>query len=240
MTDPALRAKLAKLLRLQQSSNAHEAANAASLLERLCRQHGVSPEDVSADHDPERDTAIYFQVGPTFTRVDYADALLLNAVAAHFNGECVITRRPDGSYFRVFATAGNQLQIELYYDYLREAATKLATAAKRAGGPDTHSRSFCINFRKGFALEIKSRLAAMRAQQQRDGIPETGTPGLVLVNRAAHERFAVAALMRRTCGRLRSSGTRFGTGAAAGREAAAGVGLNRQVTTTRPLALAGR
>lgn len=240
MTDNALRAKLAKLLRLQQSSNAHEAANAASLLERLCRQHGVSPEDVSTDHDPERDAALYFQVGPTFTRVDYADALLLNAVAAHFNGEAVITRGRDASYFKVFATAGNQLQIELYYDYLREAADRLATTAKRAGGPDTRSRSFRLNFRKGFALEIKSRLAAMRAREHQEGIPETGTPGLVLANRAARERSAVAALMRQTCGRLRSSGTRLGSGAAAGREAAAAVGLNRQMTTTRPLALAGR
>ena len=58
MTDlNSIKAKISKLLRLQQSDNAGEAANAAAFVERLCREHGLTPDDINPDHDPERDEA---------------------------------------------------------------------------------------------------------------------------------------------------------------------------------------
>lgn len=236
-----LRAKLAKLLRMQQSDNVHEAANAAAFLERLCREHGVNPSEITEDYDASRDVATSWIYETGRKRLDYAHRLLLEGVAYYYNGRVIGSRRNGPWELHVFATEGNKLQIDLYFEYLYETMERLATKAKRAGGPGTEARFFRDNFRKGFALAIKERLAEMRQAQERDGIPENGTPAIVLANRSALERRLVGALVKQTFPSLTNGRACYlGTGAAAGREAASGVGLHRQVTTSRPLALAGR
>ena len=236
-----LRAKIAKLLRMQSSSNVHEAANAAAFLERLCREHGINPNEVSADYDAARDQSTYW-TDEQGRRMDNAYRTLLEGVAYYYNGRVVGQRnRATGCRLFIFATEANRLQIELYTEYLKEVMEKLATDAKRAGGPGTELRSFRGNFRKGFALAIKERLHEMRQQQEENGIPETNTTALVVTSRAKMERQIVNALVKQHFPRLVSSGSySLGTGAGAGRAAAAGVGLSRQMQTSRPLALSGR
>ena len=51
--------KIAKLLRLQTSSNAGEAAKAAAFVEKLCAKYNVSSTDCK-DYDPEKDEVIEF------------------------------------------------------------------------------------------------------------------------------------------------------------------------------------
>jgi hypothetical protein len=236
---PEVRAKLAKLLRLQESSNANEAANAAAFVEKICRQHGLTAAEVSTDYDPERDEATSWQQGDVFSRVDSAKAILLDQVARYFNGQTVISRGFGGSCLRVFATRGNQIQIELYFDYLSDVMERLAAEAKRSN--PFSGRSFKQNFRKGFSIEIGVRLREMKRAAEREDAPGARAPGLVVASRSCMEQRMVAALVRQECKNLRSgSNFTLGHGVSAGRQAAASVGLNKQVSTGRALALPGR
>lgn len=224
-----IRSKLAKLLRLSSSSNVHEAANAARMLDRLCAEHGLDPANITGDEDDTSLRAICYQLGDKFSRVDYAQAILLNAVCMYYNGNMVITQSCRRErYFRVFCTEGAKVRIEVYYEYLAEVMDKLADQAK-ADNPYS-PRNYRLNFRKAFADELSIRLAAMSRA-------EGPGPGLVRVGK---EKQAVAELMREKCGRLRLSSTRMGTGASAGREAAGRVGLSEQVGGQGRLALPTR
>jgi hypothetical protein len=118
------------------------------------------------------------------------------------------------------------VRIEVYYEYLAEVMDRLADQAK-ADNPYS-SRSYRLNFRKAFADELSVRLAGMSRAEG---------PGLVRIGK---EKAAVADLMKEKCGRLRTSTTRMGTGASAGREAAQGVGLSEQVGGGGRLALPTR
>lgn len=259
MTDTAsIKAKLAKLLRMQQSDNAGEAANAAAFVERLCREHGLTPEDINPDFDPERDEATYWVVGTPFNRVDHADWTLLNAVARHFNGRTVQrgVRIQDGfklgsngyrynsSVIEIQATKGNRIQIELYYAYLKEVMERLADEAKAKSVAEGHSsRSFRLNFRKGFANAIDQKLKQQK-KVTRDEQPQAQghTAGLALLKRDAIEKQAVDALVKQRYPRLRSgSGQTFGgNGTSAGRAAGQSTSVNRQVTRTSVPQLTGR
>ena len=259
MTDIAsIKAKLAKLLRMQQSDNAGEAANAAAFVERLCREHGLTPEDINPDFDPERDEATYWVMGTPFKRVDHADWSLLNAVARHFNGRTVQRgiRREDGfkmgmddyrydsSVIEIQATKGNRIQIELYYAYLKEVMERLADEAKAKSVAEGYSsRSFRLNFRKGFAQAINDKLKEQK-KARRDEQPQAQghTAGLALVKRDAIEKQAVDALVKQRYPRLRSgSGQTFGgNGTNAGRAAGHSTSVNRQVTRTSTPQLTGR
>lgn len=239
--DSSLRAKLAKLLRLQQSDNANEAANAAAFVERLCRQHGVSAAEVSADFDPAMDTAVQWFHGRPFKRADVGTRMLLQAVVSHYNGQLVQDNRQAhtiGTRYSVMATEGNRVQIELYFDYLCDTMNRLADEAKKR--QPWSDRTFKANFRKGFAYEIRQRLAAMKSQQMERG-NDAGVPGLVLANRAAMEKRIVDALVKQHYPRLKTGSrvTFGGSGIGAGRQAATGVGLNKQVRTGQVRALAG-
>lgn len=224
----SINAKLAKLLRLSNcTSNVHEAANAARMLDRLCAEHGLDPASIAGDEDDTSIRAIAYRLGDTFARVDYAQAILLNAVCLYYNGEMVVTQSGRRErYFRVFCTEGAKVRIEVYYEYLAEVMDRLADQAK-ADNPSS-SRSYRLNFRKAFADELATRLAGMSRAEG---------PGLVRVGK---ERQAVAELMQEKCGRLRTSSTRMGTGASAGREAAGKVGLSEQVRGGGRLALPTR
>ena len=49
-----------------------QAAAAAAFVEKLCQEHGISPDECSPDYDPDRDVAIYWCMGKPFKRVDHA------------------------------------------------------------------------------------------------------------------------------------------------------------------------
>ena len=259
MTDlNSIKAKISKLLRLQQSDNAGEAANAAAFVERLCREHGLTPDDINPDYDPERDEATYWVVGTPFKRVDHADWNLLAAVARHFNGQTVQRgiRQEDGfkmglddysygcSVLEIQATKGNRIQIELYYAYLKEVMERLADEAKAKSVAEGYSsRSFRLNFRKGFAQAIGEKLREQK-KVSRDEQPQAQgeTAGLALLKRDAIEKKAVDALVKQRFPRLRSgsASTFGGNGTNAGRAAGRSTSVNRQVTRTSTPQLMGR
>jgi hypothetical protein len=229
MTRSDLHSKLAKLLRMQSSCNANEAANASRLLNRLCAEAGLDPANITGDEDDTSLQATYYQYGDTFARMDFASALLFNAVANYYNGDLVVTKcGTRKSYFKVFCTEGNKIRIEVYYEYLLEVMNNLADKAKKAN-PGSRN-NFRMNFRKAFADEIWNRLDAMRREDRSEG------PALVRVDR---ERKAVQELMDKVCNRMRVTRTTVGHGASAGRQAAGGVGLSEQVAGGGGRMLAG-
>ena len=249
-TAAEIKAKIAKLLRMQASSNENEAANAALLVERLCRQHGISSAEVSADFDPEKDQAIAWDALAYGKRRDAAEVMLLSYVAGFFNGQCISKYRKGQNTIEVMATQGRRVEIELYFDFLRETMNSQADRAKAAEDPHKLDRGFRQNFRKAFVDSIGRRLHEIRRdqmQQERDAeqMPRpagTSAPGLVAQKRRNIEQQAVDALCRKLHPRL-GSGSGFtgasGSGSQHGRAAGAKVGLNRQVSSRGRLQLSG-
>tara|TARA_R100000734_G_C3312832_1_gene103980 strand:+ start:39 stop:815 length:777 start_codon:yes stop_codon:yes gene_type:complete len=251
----AIKAKISKLLRMQQSDNVSEAANAAAFVEKLCKEHGISPEECSPDYDPDRDVAVYWTCGKPFKRVDHASWSLLSHVAGHFNGttvsRCIRSNEPGYVEFKhyrtieVLATKGNQIQIDLYYEYLSEVMDKLADKAKadhEAAG--FHGdRAFKRNFRKGFAAAIGEKLSCQRRQQMKE--EQQLAPGvngsLALLKRTEIEKREVTALMNQRYPRLGSgsSGTYGGSGTSAGVAAGRSTSVSKQVTRSSRPALTG-
>ena len=238
---------------MAQSDNVGEAANAAAFVEKLCKEHGISPEECSPDYDPERDVAIYWCMGKPFKRVDHAAWSLMNYVAEHFNGQTINRSARSGepgylqdqSVIEVVATKGNKLQIELYYEYLYEVMEKLADKAKaeHVAAGFHGDRAFRGNFRKGFARAIGSKLREIRKQQIDQEHRKSwaiGT-GLALYNRTQIEQREVAALVKQRFPRLGSgrAATYGGSGTRAGVAAGNSTSVNRQMTRRSAPALTG-
>ena len=252
-TSDSIKAKISKLLRMQQSDNPGEAANAAAFVEKLCKEHGISPDECSPDYDPERDVAVYWCMGKPFKRVDHAAWSLLSRVAEHFNGQTVnrSARAGEPGYFEnqsvieVLATKGNKVQIELYYEYLYEVMEKLADKAKaeHVAAGFHGDRAFRGNFRKGFARAIGLKLREQRKQQQHEErcqAPGVGG-GLALLKRNEIEQREVQALVKHRFPRLGSgrAATFGGSGTRAGVAAGNSTSVSRQMTRSSAPALTG-
>lgn len=238
----AIRAKIAKLLRLKDSANANEAANAAAFVEKLCAEHGIDPDAIDANEE-ESLAATHWVI---FERAnnDYGLALLLNAVATFYEGKIVHSTRSGKHSWTVFAAEGNKIRIECYFDYLVETMRKLRNAKRRElmERDGYLPRGFEGNFAKGFASAIHERLKELKSERAAQQVVSNG-PGLVLLRRASIAKANALELRDRMFPRL-SKGRRAtfgGDGAALGRQAASGVGLSQQVRAGGPRALpAGR
>jgi hypothetical protein len=238
MISSEIKAKIAKVMKMQESSNANEAANATEFLEKLCRQHGVTANDINADYDPERDDVAVVELFRGY-RLDKAESWVLNSITKFFNGRLIqFGGRREGITLKIVASKGNQIQIELYFEYIMEVMTKLADNAKAAN--PYSPRSFKADFRKGFALTIGSRLRNMK--ETRDGYG-TGikTPGLTVADKDARELKAVNSFVDGSFGKITTTKSTCVTrnGTKMGSQAANGVGLNTQVGGSRRLALRG-
>ena len=241
--------KIAKLLRLQTSSNAGEAANAAAFVEKLCAKYNVSSTDCK-DYDPEKDEVIEFQVGKAYRKANVAEQNLIHGVTKYFNGQTIITYVPSNSMFyeppkrvmNVIASKSNRIQIELYLEYLIETMNKLADEAKKSGGYGTARTTYKTNWKKGFSKKIADRLIAMKNEQKRNGKPNLNEPALVVQNRNRIEQKATLAFLdEQYPNRTRSRRTRCsGVGYADGSSKAESIGLNKQTGASKEtLALTG-
>ena len=241
--------KIAKLLRLQTSSNAGEAANAAAFVEKLCAKYNVSSTDCK-DYDPEKDEVIEFQVGKVYRKANVPEQNLIHGVTKYFNGQTIITYVPSNSMFyepprrvmNVIASKSNKIQIELYLEYLIETMDKLADEAKKSGGYGTARTTYKTNWKKGFSKKIADRLVAMKNEQKRNGKPKLNEPALVVLNRNRIEQKATLAFLdEQYPNRTRSRRTRCsGVGYADGSSKAESIGLNKQTGASKEtLALTG-
>ena len=241
--------KIAKLLRLQTSSNAGEAANAAAFVEKLCAKYNVSSTDCK-DYDPEKDEVIEFPVGKVYRKANVPEQNLIHGVTKYFNGQTIITYVPSSSMFyeppkrimNVIASKSNKIQIELYLEYLIETMDKLADEAKKSGGYGTARTTYKTNWKKGFSKKIADRLIAMKNEQKRNGKPNLNEPALVVQNRNRIEQKATLAFLdEQYPNRTRSRRTRCsGIGYADGSSKAESIGLNKQTGASKEtLALTG-
>jgi len=224
-----IKSKLAKLLRLSKSSNANEAAVAIQKFETLCVQHGVAKQDVTADFDPELDVIIETSFGKTYKKRDIAIYRLIAAVAKYYNGVLMIDNdRLDGKQLKIIASKSNQIQIELYSEYLIDEMERLSKQAKKE---NKHTpRSFRANFRKGFALAINKRLVELKKVQESQETSQENQPALVVVEHNQREQKAALSFMLEKYPDIRSSTSRYsaGHGHHEGQDAAQGVGLRKQ------------
>ena len=224
-----IKSKLAKLLRLSKSSNANEAAVAIQKFETLCVQHGVAKQDVTADFDPELDVIIETSFGKTYKKRDIAIYRLIAAVAKYYNGVLMIDNdRLDGKQLKIIASKSNQIQIELYSEYLIDEMERLSKQAKKE---NKHTpRSFRANFRKGFALAINKRLVELKKVQESQETSQDNQPALVVVEHNQREQKAALSFMLEKYPDIRSSTSRYsaGHGHHEGQDAAQGVGLRKQ------------
>ena len=224
-----IKSKLAKLLRLSKSSNANEAAVAIQKFETLCVQHGVAKQDVTADFDPELDVIIETSFGKTYKKRDIAIYRLIAAVAKYYNGVLMIDNdRLDGKQLKIIASKSNQIQIELYSEYLIDEMERLSKQAKKE---NKHTpRSFRANFRKGFALAINKRLVELKKIQESQETSQENQPALVVVEHNQREQKAALSFMLEKYPDIRSSTSRYsaGHGHHEGQDAAQGVGLRKQ------------
>ena len=224
-----IKSKLAKLLRLSKSSNANEAAVAIQKFETLCVQHGVAKQDITADFDPELDVIIETSFGKTYKKRDIAIYRLIAAVAKYYNGVLMIDNdRLDGKQLKIIASKSNQIQIELYSEYLIDEMERLSKQAKKE---NKHTpRSFRANFRKGFALAINKRLVELKKIQESQETSQENQPALVVVEHNQREQKAALSFMLEKYPDIRSSTSRYsaGHGHHEGQDAAQGVGLRKQ------------
>ena len=241
--------KIAKLLRLQTSTNVGEATNAAAFVEKLCAKYNVSSTDCK-DYDPEKDEVIEFQVGKVYRKANVPEQNLIHGVTKYFNGQTIITYVPSNSMFyeppkrvmNVIASKSNKIQIELYLEYLVETMNKLADEAKKSGGYGTARTTYKTNWKKGFSKKIADRLVAMKNEQKRNGKPNLNEPALVVQNRNRIEQKATLAFLdEQYPNRTRSRRTRCsGVGYADGSSKAESIGLNKQTGASKEtLALTG-
>ena len=224
-----IKSKLAKLLRLSKSSNANEAAVAIQKFETLCVQHGVAKQDITADFDPELDVIIETSFGKTYKKRDIAIYRLIAAVAKYYNGVLMIDNdRLDGKQLKIIASKSNQIQIELYSDFLIDEMERLSKQAKKENKQTP--RSFRANFRKGFALAINKRLVELKKVQESQETSQDNQPALVVVEHNQREQKAALSFMLEKYPDIRTSTSRYnaGHGHHEGQDAAQGVGLRKQ------------
>ena len=193
----ARKKRIAKMLRLQQSTNAHEAANAAAMAEKWCREYGISPKDLEEYTADKPDDAIIMVTYLKGRRVSVGLRLLLRAVALHFNSEILIHKLDkNSSQVHVIANKTNQVLIELYFDYLQEALEKCLARAKYVRlrqGYTNHGYGY--EFSKGFAVAVHYRLELLKQEKRNNGIPDTNITALAVVNKDKKEQDAVKAAL---------------------------------------------
>ena len=237
----SIKERIAKLLRLQNSSNENEAANAVLFVEKLCREYGLSPKEVADFDEDERQP-----VGAQEIRTSTApgDRALWNSVALYFDVKLVYST----GEIHLFGTEASRVQVELYVEYLFAERAKLLEAARiLARYRGENLRGFSANFTKAFAYTIGRRLKELKAQQHSEGIPASDSqnhvPGIVLVRNSATQLRRAEGAARLKFPRLRTSRTSHNprsSGYRAGASAGNSVSLNRQVNAgTHSRRLAG-
>jgi hypothetical protein len=217
-------AKIQSILKLQKGTDFNgEAAAAANIIDKLCKQYGVTLNEAEK-------TQILDEVFLKFKRINNAHASLLSAVASFYDAFVYIKTTSEGKSLQVIGSEAQQIQTRLYYEYLFGVMTKeceLAHKAEKAlveitGG--SVSRSFKLNFCKAFANKVALRLREMKLEE----------------NRVHEDKDAVRSKLSTM--RLRkaskSQGPK-GEGAMAGNAVGSTVSLNRQAKGSSQRALCG-
>jgi hypothetical protein len=228
MDRQAILDKIAAMLALQESSNFEGEANAAAkMIDRLCKKYGVTVNEATT---PQVLTEEMYNM----KRMKDAELTLFCAVARFYDAKgyvkCDFSQGRRVSRFTCIGTEAQQIQVKLYYEFLKENMEREAEKAYHGEKilaellGNTFTRAgFKVNFTKAFAIKVRDRLDEMKK------------------TREPHEHKEVTAIevAKVKFGKRRSSGGN-GWGGQLGGEAGANVSLNKQTGGSQQLALTGR
>lgn len=223
MDRKAIIAKIQAMLKLQeQTSFEGEASAAAALIDKLCKQNGITLEEATA-------TQIFDESIKDFKRVDQSYALIVGAVAEFYDAKAYLHHSANGKSLKVIGSEAQQIQVQLYSEFLMEVMDrecKLAYEAEKLLAEltdKTINKSFIFNFKKAFAGKIYDRLREMKIEE----------------NRVHEDKQAV----QNTLSTMRFSRSKFtsakGSGAYAGTSAGESASLNRQTSGAQQKYLKG-
>lgn len=224
MTDrKAIIAKIQAMLKLQeQTSFEGEASAAAALIDRLCKQNGISLEEATA-------TQILDESIKDFKRTDQSYVLIVGAVAEFYDAKAYLKNSSSGRSLKIIGSEAQQIQVQLYSEFLMEVMDrecKVAYEAEKILAELTDgkiSRSFIFNFKKAFAGKVFDRLREMKIEE----------------NRVHEDKDAVEkALSTMRFGKSKFSSAK-GSGAHAGSSAGESASLNRQTSGSQQKYLSG-
>jgi hypothetical protein len=227
MDRQAILDKIAAMLRLQESSTFEgESSAAAAMIDKLCKQYGVTVDDATTPQVLEED---YLTTG----RMNEAEFMLFCAVARFYDAKgYVYTSKATGrktSTFKCIGTEAQQIQTFLYYEFLLETMQKECNAALQGEkllaelqGEEFNKAGFKPNFNKAFVLKVRERLEEMKKERGDHEHKE------ITAIEVAKKRFSSVKL-----------GGATGNGAAIGSNAGANASLYRQTSGSKTLALCG-
>lgn len=173
-TDLKIVDRIRKLLALAQSSNPHEAANAAARAAELMAEHQIAEASIEVDGELGGDLAnaageaIDEQVVEQFARAVSWKAMLIGGLARAF-GCRAIQRRKDGTVSLVIIGRPSDIDAFRYmWSYLTAEIDRLADEGWRTARSDSSARSWKNSFRVSAAAEVSRRLLETRQQAMTD------------------------------------------------------------------------
>lgn len=228
MDRQAILDKIAAMLALQESSTFEgEAAAAAELIDKLCKKYNVSVEDATIPQ-------VLTEEFDAQKRLNESEFILFAAVSVFYDGKGFVrydySQGRKISRFICIGTEAQQIQIKLYFEFLKDCMEKECEKAYQGEkvladilGKEFTRAGFKVNFNKAFAAKVRDRLIEMKD------------------TREDHEdkQYTAAEIAKIKFGVRKSSGA-IGCGGLAGGEAGSNVSLHKQAGGRQTLALTGR
>ena len=220
--------KIAAILALQEGSSFDgEAANAAALIDRLCKKYGVTVEEATT---PEVLTEAFLST----KRMNESEFILFCAVAKFYDAKGYVEYNKSSGRrvltFKCIGTEAQQIQTKLYFEFIKDCMVKECEKTMMGEkvlaelmGNVFNKSGFKSNFYKAFALKVQERLIEMKAERE----PHE------------HKEFTAAIVKQQRFGTRKVAGA-SGWGAQLGGSAGSQVSLNKQATGASQRALTGR
>ena len=218
-------AKIKSMLKLQESTDFDgEASAAAAMIDKLCAKHGITLQEA-------KEVLAVDEQFASFKKMDVAFTQIVNAVAKFYDAKAYVKTDINGAKtIQVIGSEAQQIQVNLYSEFLVDVMNREAHRAYSAEKVIAAltgaklSRSFKINFKKAFAIQVADRLREMKKEE----------------NRVHEDKKAVDTALSKM--RFNSS-TKFrgasGAGATAGADVGSNVSLNRQASGSQRKQLCG-
>jgi hypothetical protein len=183
----AILARIAKLLRLAESPNEHEAQAAMRQAQRLMLKHNLDAAEARAARG-----YVFKHVGVASGRVDEASRWVATILGEFFFVECIwvpvwrVLEGRAGSVLEVCGTVENLSMAEYVHSFLHHTADGLWTTHKRRAGIDGDRDRRA--YRAGVMAGFWERLRADRKEDTERGLVWVGDPALRGYFRGRHPR----------------------------------------------------
>ncbi len=174
--NPVLR-RIARLLALAQSSNAHEAESAMKAAQRLMLQHNIAGAVAAA-----REGYTFRHLGVPSGRIQAAEHVLAGILSRHFFVEAIWVSSflaREGRSGRVLEICGtpSNLDVAAYvHGFLLETAERLWHAHRLARGLSGNGER--RRFRLGVMIGFSEKLKSSAEENRREGLVWVGDPAL--------------------------------------------------------------